>query len=140
MLHSGQTMLYRLSICRQSTKSSQPALPPTVLGEHFLFKIGWHPSCLTVAETSKSDTGLHRKWWLYTPASTLNHTCLGGKYSSLYLDACIRHNQHCTGIFAWSIFNAPLSSLHVCRFLFCRHNFVWILGVFLAESAVCRGL
>ena len=146
LLYSGRTLLYRQSICRQSTKSSQDtkssqsALPPIVLGEHFLFKIGWHPSCLTVSEDTKNSTGLHRKWWLYTPASTLNHTCLGGKCSNPQLHTSrTTHNRRCTGIFAWSIFNAPLSSLHVCQFLFCYHRFVWSLGVFLAESPACRG-
>ena len=121
-----KTLLYQLEMRRQQssqTAQSQTKLPPAIFGENFLYKIGWHPACLTVPEEAKKSGAegsvLHRKWWLYTPASTLNHMCLGGKraqtllsnFCSLFLRNCYKNCV--TAIFAWSIFNPPLSSLHV---------------------------
>ena len=56
-----------------------------VVGEPFLRKIGWHPDQLV------ADANTNR--FKFAPAAMANHFCLGS-------------------IFAWSVFNEPLTSLH----------------------------
>ena len=60
--------------------------PPIVFGENFLFKIGWHPACLTYSDNtseSRKSSLFHPKWLLYTPSAFMNHVCLGGKNKEL---------------------------------------------------------
>ena len=69
---------------RQSDTQRQFDTEPIVFGERFLFKIGWHPACLIYNHSSSKSQNelLHPKWWLFTPASVVNHTCLGGKFQT----------------------------------------------------------
>eukprot|EP00944_MAST-04C_sp_MAST-4C-sp1_P009898 g9898.t1 len=57
----------------------------TIRGETFVKSLGWHPSQLVAEE------GTNR--FKFVPAALANHICLGG-------------------IFAWSVFNKPLTSLY----------------------------
>jgi hypothetical protein len=71
---------------KHSSTQAQPVEQRTeVLGEPFLRSIGFHPDQLVApAETNR---------FIFAPAAMANHFCLGS-------------------IFAWSVFNEPLTSLH----------------------------
>jgi len=73
------------AIFSRTTTSTTSTKQPAA-GENFVESIGWHPKQLVVPSEK-----INR--FKFVPAALANHVCLGG-------------------IFAWSVFNKPLTSMY----------------------------
>lgn len=88
-ISSGVAALHRcrLSTSTRATSDAQPILQKSQTADtRFLERLGWLPWQLRVGD----NAGVNR--YRFVPAAILNHMCLGG-------------------VFAWSMFNEPITRL-----------------------------